>query len=68
MLKNFEKEVSNSDKDASYYFLDLLANRSISNKIADDLDVEHQSPQLIVLQDGKAVKSASHHSISVSLI
>ena len=68
VLKNFEKELSNSDKDASYYFLDLLANRSISNKIADDLDVEHQSPQLIVLQDGKAVKSASHHSISVSLI
>ena len=68
VLKNFEKEVSNSDKDASYYFLDLLANRSISNKIADDLDVEHQSPQLIVLQDGKAVKNASHHSISVSLI
>ena len=68
VLKNFEKEVSNSDKDASYYFLDLLANRSISNKIADDLDVEHESRQRIVLQDGKAVKNASHHSISVSLI
>lgn len=68
VLKNFEKEVSNSDKDASYYFLDLLANRSISNKIADDLDVEHQSPQLIVVENSKAVKNASHHSISVSLI
>ena len=68
VLNNFEKEVAKSDKDASYYFLDLLAHRNISNKIADDLDVDHQSPQLIVLENGKAVKNASHHSISVSLI
>lgn len=68
VLNNFEKEVGESDKEASYYFLDLLANRNISNKIAENLDVEHQSPQLIVLENGKAVKNASHHSISVSLI
>lgn len=68
VLKNFEKEVANSDKDVSYYFLDLLANRSISNKIADDLGVTHQSPQLIVLENGKAVADASHQSISVDII
>lgn len=68
VLKNFEKEVENSEIDASYYFLDLIEYRSISNKIADDLDVTHQSPQLIVIENGKAVKNASHQSISVSLI
>ena len=68
VLKNFEKEVANSDKDVSYYFLDLLANRSISNKIADDLGVTHQSPQLIVLENGKAIANASHQSISVDII
>ena len=68
VLKNFEKEVANSDKDVSYYFLDLLANRSISNKIADDLHVTHQSPQLIVLENGKAVANASHQSSSVDII
>ncbi len=68
VLKNFEKEVRNSDKDISYYFLDLIAHRNLSNKIADDFDVIHQSPQLIVLENGKAVKDASHQSISVSLL
>ena len=68
VLKNFEKEVANSDKDVSYYFLDLLAHRNISNKIADRFDVTHQSPQLIVLENGKATKNASHQSISVSLL
>ena len=68
VLKNFEREVANSDKDVSYYFLDLLAHRNISNKIADQFDVNHQSPQLIVLENGKATKNASHQSISVSMI
>ena len=68
VLKNFENEVANSDKDVAYYFLDLIAHRPISNKIAEDFGVTHQSPQLIVLENGKAVKDASHQSISVNLI
>ena len=67
VLKNFEREVAASDKDVSFYFLDLLAHRNLSNKIADDLGVQHQSPQLIVLENGNAVKNASHQSISLSL-
>ena len=68
VLKNFEREVANSDKNVSYYFLDLIAHRDLSNKIADDFDVTHQSPQLIVFENGKATKNASHQSISVSLL
>lgn len=67
VLKNFEKEVSDSDKDVSFYFLDLLSYRSLSNKIAEDFGVAHQSPQLIVLENGTAVRNASHQSISLSL-
>ena len=68
VLKNLEKEVENSDKNVDYYFLDLLAHRDLSNKIADDLGVTHQSPQLIVLENGVVVNHASHQSISLSLI
>ncbi len=68
VLKNFEKEVENSNKYVDYYFLDLLAHRNLSNKISDDLGVTHQSPQLIVLENGVVVNQASHQSISLSLI
>ena len=68
VLKSFENEVAHSDKDVVYYFLDLISHRSISNKIADDFGVTHQSPQMIVLENGKAVKNASHQSISVNQI
>lgn len=54
-----------SDKMALYY-LDLLAYRSISNEVALRFGVIHQSPQLIVIKDGKAIHTSSHESIDAS--
>lgn len=68
VLRNFEKEVENSDQKVEIYYLDLLAQRSISNKIAEDFGIRHESPQLIVIENGKPVNSASHQDISLSQI
>lgn len=68
VLKSFEKQMENSDKDYSFYFLDLIAYRNISNEIESQLDVVHQSPQLIVLENGKAIYNASHQSIDLDKI
>lgn len=68
VLKNFEKEVDGSEDKPELYFLDLLAHRPISNKIAEDLGIRHESPQLIVIENGKPVNSASHQDISLSQI
>ena len=68
VLKNFEKEVDGSEEKPELYFLDLLAHRPISNKIAEDLGIRHESPQLIVIENGKPVNSASHQDISLSQI
>lgn len=61
-LKQFENEFDLSDK-VTPYFLDLIAHRDISNAIADRFGVTHQSPQLIVIKDGKAVYNVSHSDI-----
>lgn len=61
-LKQFENEFDLQDK-ITPYFLDLLNHRDVSNEIATKFDVYHQSPQLIVIQDGKSVYDASHDSI-----
>lgn len=68
VLKNFEKEIENTDEKVDLYFLDLLAYRPISNKIAEDLGVRHESPQFIVIENGKAISNASHQDISLSQI
>jgi len=51
-----------------FYYLDLLEYRNISNKIAEDLNVVHQSPQVILVKDGKAVWSITHHAISAEAL
>ena len=49
-------------------YLDLISYRDVSNEIADRFNVIHQSPQVILLDKGEAVYSASHNEISVSAI
>ncbi|TDX87033.1 bacillithiol system redox-active protein YtxJ [Epilithonimonas xixisoli] len=68
VLRNFEKQMQNSDKNYAYYFLDLIANRSVSNEIECRFDVTHQSPQLIALENGKATHNASHQSIDLEKV
>jgi bacillithiol system protein YtxJ len=46
------------------YYLDLLAHRSISNTIAQRYDLQHESPQVLVIRDGTCVYSASHLAIT----
>ena len=66
-LKQFENEFNYEDKLAPY-FLDLLEHRDISNEIATKFGVYHQSPQMIVIKDGKAVFNTSHSDIDAECL
>lgn len=50
------------------YYLDLIQYRNLSNQIANEFLVEHQSPQLLLIKNGKCVHHASHGAISVKNI
>ncbi len=52
-----------SDFSGSLYFLDLITYRSLSDEIAHRFGVWHESPQLLLIRDGKAVHHASHSEI-----
>ncbi len=62
--RRLETEWEKSFGNQPVYYLDLLAHRSISNQIAEETNVLHQSPQLIVIQNGEVIYHASHLSIS----
>jgi bacillithiol system protein YtxJ len=47
------------------YFLDLIKYRDISNLVAQDFQVHHQSPQLLLIKDGECILDQSHGGISV---
>jgi len=62
VLKAFEKQTEPVDE-VRYYYLDLIKYRDISNAIAHDLEIIHQSPQLIVLEKRKVRSYASHYDL-----
>ncbi|MEO7313301.1 MAG: bacillithiol system redox-active protein YtxJ [Chitinophagaceae bacterium] len=51
-----------------FYFLDLIRHRNISQKIAADFSVFHESPQILLIQNGECVYDESHSGISMSEI
>src|SRR5690554_94611 len=46
------------------YFLDLITYRDISNAIAEEFHVYHESPQVIVIKKGKSTYASSHMGIN----
>jgi bacillithiol system protein YtxJ len=66
-LSRFEKEW-NQANNCDLYFLDLLAHRPISDLIAQRSEIQHQSPQVIVLIDGEVIHHSSHNGISANEI
>ena len=47
----------------NFYLLDLFKHRNISNKVASDFGIMHQSPQVLVINNGKCVYDESHSGI-----
>lgn len=55
-------------EDFEYYYLDLIRHRDISNVIAEEFKVEHESPQVLIIKNGKAVYHSSHLGINPSIV
>ena len=63
--KRFELDWDKLPGDLHLYFLDLIKYRELSNQIAADFQVCHESPQLLVIRDGECVLDLSHGHVSV---
>ena len=67
-LKQFENDYNFSSEQLEPFFLDLINHRNISNEIAERFQVEHQSPQLIVVKEGVAIFSSTHSDIEAEIL
>jgi bacillithiol system protein YtxJ len=63
--RRFEMELDRLPENLPLYFLDLIKYRDISNQIAQDFQVHHQSPQLLLIKDGECILDQSHSGISL---
>jgi bacillithiol system protein YtxJ len=51
-----------------FYYLDLIAYRPVSNKIAELFSVWHESPQVLLIKNGECIYDESHNGISMQEI
>lgn len=49
-----------------FYYLDLINYRGLSNKVAEEFNVYHESPQVLIIKDGKCVYDESHTGITMA--
>src|ERR1700744_3312652 len=63
--RRFEMDMDKLPTDIPLYFLDLIQYREISKQVAEDFHVYHESPQLLLIKDGKCILDQSPGAISV---
>ncbi|NIJ54330.1 bacillithiol system redox-active protein YtxJ [Dyadobacter arcticus] len=62
-LKNDVNAVQHLDM--PLYIVDVISNRRESMAIASNFQVQHQSPQILVVKNGECLYDASHEAISL---
>lgn len=53
---------------ADVYLVVVQHSRDISNEIAERTGIRHQSPQAIIVKDGKPIYNASHYDVTAQEI
>src|ERR1700743_2652295 len=64
--RRFEMDWDALPADLPLYFLDLIKYREISAQVAQDFQVHHESPQMLLIKDGECILDQSHGAISVN--
>ena len=68
VFNQFQKGYESNDDNVTYYLLDLLSYRDVSNAVAQKLNVVHQSPQVIILFNKEVIHTESHHGIDIKKV
>jgi bacillithiol system protein YtxJ len=54
----------NDDETASAAMVLVIEDRPVSNHIAEEFEIKHESPQLLLFEDGKVQWNTSHWKIT----
>jgi bacillithiol system protein YtxJ len=64
--RQLKSEVSGAaNNDIPLYIVDVISNRRESQAIAQIFNVEHQSPQILVVKNGQSIYDTSHENVSL---
>lgn len=61
----YEEYALKCDKNINFYIIDVIFCRNISDELSVRTGIRHESPQAIILVDGKPVWNKSHYDINL---
>lgn len=65
-LDELQSHIDSAPVDAAYRMVTVQTHRGVSDAVAQRLGLRHETPQAILLRDGKIVWNASHFRITAS--
>ena len=67
-FNEFRAYLQNPDPEVSYHLVVVQTARQVSDEIESRLQVLHESPQAILVRDGREIWNASHFAITASAL
>ena len=67
-LDELMAHVNGHPADATYAVVTVQSHRAVSNAIASALGVRHETPQILLIRDGRVVWSASHYRVTAEAV
>ena len=69
MVKNrIEKEGQDSEDFTDIHIINVLSSRQLSNQLSELLSVRHESPQILLISEGRCTFHTSHFDVSLKNI
>ena len=65
-FNELQSYLDKADPRVSYKLITIQKSHSVSNEAAARLKIEHQSPQAILVRNGRQLWNASHYDITVT--
>lgn len=56
------------NEQVKYAMIDVIADRALSNEVAESLNIKHESPQVILVRQGAPVWHTSHSHITTEAL
>jgi bacillithiol system protein YtxJ len=67
-LDELVAHLNDSSTGAQYAVVTVQTHRAVSNAVAQKLGVRHETPQALLIRDGRVVWSASHFRVTAAAV
>lgn len=64
----YQTFLESADQEIDSYLVKVIEDRPVSNQIADETNVKHESPQIFLIRDKEVLWHTSHSKITIESI